>query len=274
MNGTPSSSSLNPLKDKLARGDLCSVMSVRFARGPAIAQVAAMAGFDALYVDLEHCTMSLDDASHICTACLGTGVTPLVRVPVIDAVHVSRMLDGGAMGIIGPHIRSADDARRLVALCRFAPLGGRSSVAWLPQLGNRALAPAALYSEMNAATLVIAMVEDRASLDNVEAIAAVDGIDAILVGTNDLCADLGLDGQADHPLVDAAFRRVIDACTAHGKAVGVGGLARNEALLARYTGMGARLVSMGTDLACLLDGAKRQAATVQRVGASAGIARP
>lgn len=253
----------NRLLERLRSGDLASIMSVRLNRGPEIAYLAATAGFDALYVDLEHCTMSADDASRICLAALGAGITPLVRVPVVDAAHVPRLLDGGAMGIIGPHIRTAEEARALVSLCKFPPCGTRSSVAALPQLAYRPLAAMDVHDTMNRATVVIAMVEDEASLAQVEDIAAVEGLDAILVGTQDLCASLGLGDQADHPLIDAAFARTIRACRAHDKWVGVGGLARNRTLLRRYVDMGAGFLSLGTDLSFLLDGARQQVAVLE-----------
>jgi 4-hydroxy-2-oxoheptanedioate aldolase len=253
----------NGLLESLKAGKVVGMMSVRLTRGPEIAALARAAGFDALYVDMEHSTLSADDASRICMACLGAGITPLVRVPLIDEAHVSRLLDAGAMGIIGPHIHDAAQARRLVELCKFPPIGRRSSVAWLPQLGYRSLSLQRVGEVMNQATAVVAMIEDSRALANVDEIAAVDGVDMLFVGSNDLCADLGLTGQEGHPRLDAAMGSVIDACRRHGKAAAVGGLARHPALLKRYVAMGARLVSLGTDLAFLLDGARQQAAIVR-----------
>ncbi len=259
----------NAMLDRLRSNGVVGVMSVRLSREPEIAHLARAAGFDALYVDLEHSTISLDDASRICIACLGVGITPLVRVPVVDAAHVARLLDAGAMGIIGPHVRDAEDARRLVAHYKFPPLGKRSSVAWLPHLGYRTLAPARAGPIINTATAVIAMIEDAQALKNADEIAAVDGIDMLFIGSNDLSADLGLAGQEDHPTLDAACASVIEACRRHGKIAGIGGLARRHDLLRRYVGMGARFVSMGTDLAFLLAGARQQAGVVQALAVGA-----
>ena len=253
----------NAMLERWKADGVVGIMSVRLSRGIEIAHVARAAGFDALYVDLEHSTMSMDGASRICIACLGTGVTPLVRVPVVDAAHVSRILDGGAMGVIAPHIHDANDARRLVAHCKFPPIGTRSSVAWLPQLGYRTLDPGRAGEVINRTTAVVAMIEDAQALENVDEIAAVEGVDALLVGANDLSADLGVAGQDDHPLLDAAFSAVIDACRRHGKTAGVGGLSRRNDLLRRYVERGARLVSMGTDIAFLVQAARQQASAVR-----------
>src|SRR4029077_255810 len=113
----------NHVKEKLGRGEVVASMTVRLIRGIEIARIAKTAGFDSLYVDLEHASFSLDTAGQICIAALEAGITPLVRVPGI--AEVSRVLDGGALGVIAPHVQSADDARAYVAAAKFPPLGHR-----------------------------------------------------------------------------------------------------------------------------------------------------
>src|SRR5215471_20485319 len=90
-----------------------------------IARIAGTAGFDSLYVDLEHASFSLETTGQICMAALEAGITPLVRVPSV--AEVSRVLDAGALGVIAPHVQSADDARAYVAAAKFPPLGHRSA---------------------------------------------------------------------------------------------------------------------------------------------------
>jgi 4-hydroxy-2-oxoheptanedioate aldolase len=249
----------NPLLEKIQAGQITSIMSVRLTRGIEIAALAKSAGFDALYVDMEHSTISAGEAGQICMACLGVGITPLIRVPTIDAAHVSRLLDAGALGIIAPHIQDAQQARLLVDLCRFTPLGSRSQIAWLPQLGYQTMGPEQTSKVMNRVTMVVAMIEDEQAATNVQEIAAVDGLDMLFVGSNDLCASLGIAGQPEHPRFDAALTNVIQNCHRHGKAVGIGGLAKQTDLLKRYVSMGAQMISLGTDISFLLDGARRQA---------------
>src|SRR5579864_800824 len=107
----------NHVKEKLARGEVVASMTVRLVRGIEIARIAKTAGFDSLYVDLEHSSFSLETTSQICIAALEAGITPLVRVP--NLAEVSRVLDGGALGVIAPHVQSADDARAYVAAAKF-----------------------------------------------------------------------------------------------------------------------------------------------------------
>src|SRR5579864_7052891 len=102
----------NHVKEKLARGEVVASMTVRLVRGVEIARIAKTLGFDSLYVDMEHSSFSLETTSQICMAALEIGITPFVRVP--GAADVQRILDAGALGIIAPHVQSADDARKYV----------------------------------------------------------------------------------------------------------------------------------------------------------------
>ena len=129
----------NHVKAKLARGEVVASMTVRLIRGIEIARIAKTAGFDSLYVDLEHGSFSLETTSQICIAALEAGVTPLVRVPSV--AEVSRVLDGGALGVIAPHVQSADDARRYVTEAKFPPLGYRSAAGPLPICSTEAFPP-------------------------------------------------------------------------------------------------------------------------------------
>jgi 2-keto-3-deoxy-L-rhamnonate aldolase RhmA len=255
----------NPMKEKLARDEVVASMTVRLSRSIEIAQIAATAGFDTLYVDLEHNTLSIDTCCQICIAAQHIGLTPLVRVPAVTADYVGRVLDGGAMGVIAPHIRSAAEARALVDLVKFPPLGSRSAGGALSHVGYRNFPAAEFNAAMNDTTSVVVMLETVAALDNVEAIIAVDGVDLLLIGSNDLCAEMGIPGRFDHPRLKDAFARSIAAARAAGKHVGVGGLASRDDLMAQFVRMGARYVSTGTDLAFLLGACEQRARLVREM---------
>src|SRR5277367_4753413 len=164
----------NHVKDKLARGEVVASMTVRLVRGIEIAQIAKTAGFDSLYVDMEHSSFSLETTGQICMAALAVGVTPLVRVPGV--AEVSRVLDAGALGVIAPHVRSAADAKAYVTATKFPPLGERSAAGPLPHFQYRSFPAAEADAALNAATLLMVQFERQAALDNADAIAAVDGV--------------------------------------------------------------------------------------------------
>ena len=255
----------NGVKDKLARGEVVASMTVRLVRGVEIASIARTAGFDTLYIDVEHSSFSLETTSQICVAALGLGIAPFVRVPSHRPEHVGRALDGGALGVIAPHVASAEEARAVVRAAKFAPLGERSAAGALPHLQYRAFPPAEANAALNAATMVIVQCESAAFLDGADAIMAVEGVDMALIGTNDLLADWGLSGQYGHARVRDAYARVIAAAQRHGKHVGVGGLASRPDLAAEFVRMGARYVSTGTDLAFLMAACTEKAKQVREM---------
>src|SRR5262245_50508364 len=127
----------NNVKDKLARDEVVSSMTVRLVRSIEIARIARTAGFDSLYIDLEHSSFSLETTSQICIAALEAGIAPFARVPALG--DISRVLDGGALGVIAPHVRSAADARAVVAAAKFAPLAERSNAGGLSRVQYRAV---------------------------------------------------------------------------------------------------------------------------------------
>lgn len=253
----------NKVKEKLARDEVVSSMTVRLCRTIEVAQIAATAGFDTLYVDVEHNGYSFDITGQICMAALAVGVTPFVRVPTTRPEHVGAALDAGALGVIAPHIRSAADAIRLVRSAKFPPLGDRGAIGQLPHFGYRSLPTAEANRALNEATTVMVMMETVEALEHVEEIAEVDGVDMMMIGTNDLTAEMGIPGDYDNPKVRAAYQRTIDACRKHGKHVGVGGLAGRADLVAEFVKMGARYVSTGTDLGFLLGMATQKAKQVK-----------
>ncbi len=182
----------NHVKDKLGRGEVVASMTVRLTRGVEIARIAKSAGFDSLYVDLEHASFSLETTGQICIAALEAGVTPLVRVPSV--AEVSRVLDAGALGVIAPHVQSADDTRAYVAAAKFPPLGQRSAAGPLPHLHYRSFPAALANAALNEATLLIVQFESEQALQEADAIAAVEGVDLVMIGSNDLLADWELAG--------------------------------------------------------------------------------
>jgi 2-keto-3-deoxy-L-rhamnonate aldolase RhmA len=253
----------NHVKEKLERGQLVACMTVRLVRGVEIARIAKTAGFDCLYVDMEHSSFSLQTTGQICVAALEAGITPLVRVPAVG--DVQRILDAGALGIIAPHVESAEEARAYVRAAKYPPRGERSNAGPLPHLQYRAVAPSQGYAAIDAATMVMVQFESQKAIENADTIAAVDGVDLVLIGTNDLLADWGLPGQYEHPRVREAYEKTIAACRRHGKHTAVGGFATRPDLAARYVHMGACFVSTGTDLGFLLAACAAKATEVRQM---------
>jgi 4-hydroxy-2-oxoheptanedioate aldolase len=255
----------NNVKEMLARDEVVASMTVRLVRNVEIARIARSAGFDSIYIDAEHSSFSLDTVGQICIAALGVGIAAFVRVPANTPEYISRVLDGGALGVIAPHIRSADEARAVVQAAKFPPLGERSNAGMLPHLQYRSFPAPATYAAVNDATMVIVQFESAEAIEHAEEIMAVEGVDLALIGLNDLLADCGLPGQYEHPRVREVYERAIAACRRHGKHCGVGGLATRPDLVPEYVRMGARYVSTGTDLAFLMAACTAKAKQVKEI---------
>ncbi|HVC10541.1 MAG TPA: aldolase/citrate lyase family protein, partial [Burkholderiales bacterium] len=207
---------VNHAKRQLREGKLAIGLGLRQARTVDSAQMLKTCGFDWAFIDCEHNSMSVDTAAQIAAASLAVGITPIARVPSHEHYHASRLLDNGAQGVVVPHVDTAEQARRIAAFCRFPPLGHRSMGGGLQQIGFAPMPVAEAAREVNEETLVVVMIESPQGLEHCDAIAAVPGIDALLIGTNDLCFELGIPGQFHEPRVAEAYRKVIGACRKHG----------------------------------------------------------
>ena len=235
---------------RLRDGRPTFVLGVRHSRTTDICRIASSTGHHAILVDLEHSSMSLDVAAALCATAGDLGLTPFVRVPEREYGAVGRLLDGGAHGIVAPRIETADEARTIARACRFPPSGQRSQLASVPLLGMRPTPATVLNPILDSATIVQILVETPAGIANADAIAAVDGVDMIAIGANDLTAELGIPGQYDHPLVRDAVASVAEACRRHGILLMLGGVA-DPALFASLATLGVcplHLTGMDTDL--------------------------
>jgi 2-keto-3-deoxy-L-rhamnonate aldolase RhmA len=248
------------LLDRLRAGESLLSLGVRFSRTADIARMASGAGYDLVWIDLEHSSMSIDAAAQIAASAHDIGLGAWVRVPERDYGVIGRLLDGGATGIIGPKIETGDEARLLAAACRFPPLGQRSMIARLPQTGFVRTPVADLVAAANAGVIVQALIESLRGIDNADAIAAAPGVDILAVGTNDLTAEMGCPGEVTNSEVMAACAAVADAAARHGKVAIIGGVAGDDHFR-ELLGLGfAPFVFAGIDTDIVADGLAARAA--------------
>lgn len=254
----------NVTKRKLRANELALGFSVLHLRTSATAMIAAAAGHDWLFIDMEHGAFSVHEATQLCLAALPTGITPIVRVCAGALDEGTRALDNGAMGVVVPHVEDAAQARRVADAFRYPPLGSRSWGGPPAAYGYRPPANAEAQAALNDAILIIAMIESSAGVANAAEIAAVAGIDVLLIGTSDLTAEMGISGQIQHPRVQQAYESVGAACRANGKVLGMGGVYDSEAA-ARYIRGGARFVLAGSDHSYLLAGGTARAEALRKM---------
>lgn len=234
------------------------------ARTPEVPAIAAASGYDAVYVDLEHTSTSLETAAMLCASAIGAGISGLVRVPSHDPSVIARVLDNGAIGIIVPHVNSAAEAQAVVDSARFPPTGHRSVSGPNAVSGYDPRPAADLTGLLDRRTVVAVMIETPDAVEACEAIAAVPGLDLILLGPSDLTAEMGIHGQYENDHFQHAVESVAAACRNHGVALGVAGI-KSLDLLERFVGLGLRFISAGTDVGMMTEAATSRARELRKL---------
>jgi 2-keto-3-deoxy-L-rhamnonate aldolase RhmA len=246
----------NPIMTRLRNGQPTFQLGLRSARTTDVVRVAQSTGHHSILVDLEHSTMTLDTAAALCSAASDLGLVPFVRTPERDLGVIGRLLDGGAQGIVAPRIETAAEAMAVARSCRFPPRGQRSAISAVPLVGMRPTPARDLNPRLDAATVVEVIIETPAGVAAADEIAAVDGVDIVALGANDLTAELGVPGRYDDPRVRDAVVALASACRRHGKLLMIAGVG-DPATYAALAALGAcslYLTGMDTDL---LHGAAR-----------------
>jgi len=236
----------NSFKHGLARGELqiglwCSLCS------NIAAELVSHSGYDWLLLDTEHSPNEVPDLLAQLQAVATGTATAIVRPAWNDAVLVKRVLDIGAQSVLLPYVQNEDEARRAVAATRYPPKGIR---------GVTASGRAARYGRVadylkraDEEICVLVQAETRVALDNIEAIAGVEGVDGVFIGPSDLAASLGHIGQPGHPVVQAALKEAVDRLKRSGKPAGI--LTANEDEARRYIEWGYLFVAVGSDIGLL-----------------------
>jgi 2-keto-3-deoxy-L-rhamnonate aldolase RhmA len=183
-----------------------------------VAGILGHSGFDYVVIDAEHAPFTLESMRGCVDALAASPAASVIRVAVNDPVHVKQALDLGADGVQVPTVHDADGAAAAVSAARYSPDGTRGvGLGHASRYGANAQE---YLAGANARIAVIAMIESARGVENASEIAATPGLDGVVIGPFDLSADLGLLGQVEHPVVQAALDRVIDSCVAAGMKVG------------------------------------------------------
>jgi 2-keto-3-deoxy-L-rhamnonate aldolase RhmA len=250
---------------RLRAGQLTLMMLIRGSRTPEVVHIASSTGHHGIVIDLEHSPMSTDVAAMLCIVAGALEMTPLVRIPEREYGMIGRLLDGGAHGIVAPRIETVEQARTVTRACRFPPRGQRSQTTMVPQLGMRPTPASELNPTLDHNVVVQILIETTTGIENSDEIAALDGVDMIAIGANDLTAELGVPGRYDDPGVRDAVETVASACARHNKLLVVAGI-NDQVVYDDLVPLGlCPLVMTGTDSALLYHGAQ---ASAQRAAAA------
>ena len=246
----------HPLKDIFKAGKVALGLLTRLGRSGDIASIAKTTGHDFVMMDAQHAGFNIETIGHIAQAALGIGISPLVRVRSCDDPQTQVILDIGATGIVFPDVNTAAEAKRAVNRSRFPPVGKRSAAGAYPIFQYRSISMPDTIAALTENTLVACMIETPEGLENVDAIAAVEGVDVIHVGLNDLLTAMGKPGTYGSPEHISALDRVFAAAKKHGKIAGVGG-DRNVQRQMDSIAKGAQFLTTNSDIAFMMAEANR-----------------
>jgi 2-keto-3-deoxy-L-rhamnonate aldolase RhmA len=241
----------NRLKQRLRDGQTQIGTWVHTLATPPLAQVLATAGFDFVYIDMEHSAFSLQTVTDFCRSGLDIGLPVLVR-PAGHAAHlISRPVENGAFGVLMPHVDTAADARLAVEAVKFPPLGKRGSQPPNVHTAYARVNTADYMAASNEQTMIMVQIESPQALANLDEILDTEGVDGAVVGRGDLSAELGVPGQRDHPDVLAAVDTLIAACRKRQKFPGL--LVQDVAEAREWVSRGIQVVAYASEVMMLRD---------------------
>ena len=262
--GTPQQTApqitVNPVKKALAEGQVVIGATVT-AASPDVAATLAGAGYDFLWIEMEHSGLTLETARNIILATRGLKAMPFIRVPINEPWLAKRALDVGALGVIFPFTNTRDLAEQAVKSCKYPPRGirgfggGLASARW-----GMSGSDYANFADENA--MVITIIETKQAIENLDLIASVPGIDVLFIGPNDLSYSLGTRGRTKEPIVEEAVAKVLAAGRKYK--VPVGYSTSDPAEINRRIDQGFRFFQAQSDLGLLGSGARDALGKIKR----------
>ena len=235
----------NPVKQALLAGNVVIGSEISRLRCADIARIYARAGFDFVFIDMEHTAFTLETVADMVQAARTSGIVPLVRVPQAQYDFVARALDAGARGIIVPRVNTPGEVEQLVRWMRYPPAGIRGFCCNTAQTGGEPVGIDEFIDAANRETLLVVQIERREAVANLQEMLAIDGVDVACLGFMDLTVDMEIPGQLDHPTAVRAVHKLIDVADACGVAPGI--ITADMATIRSWVSRGIRFVSYATD---------------------------
>ncbi|HVO03633.1 MAG TPA: aldolase/citrate lyase family protein [Candidatus Cybelea sp.] len=240
------------IKERLKSGEKI-LAGWLYGLGPVTTEVMAVSGYGALLIDQEHGPVDVQTIHVQLLAAQAHGVPTMVRVPSHDPNHVKRLLDLGVQTIMFPMVDALADAKAIAAACRYPPVGRRGIATGGIRASRYGVDTKDYLDHYTERQLIMAQIETLGGLEAVEEIAAVDGIDLLFVGPNDLSAAMGHLGEMDHPSVRKAIDRIVAAAKAKGKFLGTVPTKERDAKTLFAAGFD--MVASGSDVSLLREAA-------------------
>ena len=242
------------IRDRAMAGDQVLGAMVFEFFSPGIAQIMALAGCEFLIYDMEHTGAGLETLRTQAAHCRGLPIAPMVRVPRCEYRFIAGALDVGMKGVMVPMVETAEQARVIAEASRYPPAGRRGAAFGFAHDDYAPGDPAEKMRRADAEVLTIAQIETERGIENLDAIAATDGVDVLWLGHFDLTNFLGVPGQFRSEVYLDAVRAIVAAARRNGK--GLGFMAADGAWLREYRGHGFNMLAAGTDHGLLMQGVR------------------
>src|SRR3954452_9809847 len=212
---------LNTTRERLPKGETVYGCGLQVYRAPEIPRLFATAGFDYVFIDMEHGSFNLETAHDMITACKLAGITPIVRVGEVQYTICARLLDQGAQGIILPRVEDPKILEEALSWMRFPPLGKRGFGINPTMVDYETRSMPEIIEHQNRETLAVVQFETVRAVEAADELLSLKGLDVVMIGPADLSISLGIPGQFDHPLLVDTVDKVIAACNRHGVVPGI-----------------------------------------------------
>ncbi|MBM3132923.1 MAG: 4-hydroxy-2-oxovalerate aldolase [Chloroflexi bacterium] len=232
---------------------------------PSISEIFCRAGVDFVGIDIEHSTISQEQAQRIIAACQASGSLCLPRVASHNMEMIKRLLDSGADGIIVPTVSTPEEVERLVSWCKYSPEGKRGF--GIARAQGYGFDFADYTTEWNKTSSLIIQIETVEGVNNIDRLLGYEAVDAAMVGPYDLSASLGVPGQLEHPRVTDACKRIVEACARRGKSCGTQMIEPDGQNLSASFALGYTFIVLSSDIFLLWKWSERMGALVRELRA-------
>jgi 2-keto-3-deoxy-L-rhamnonate aldolase RhmA len=242
------------LRKRVLAGECVYGTMIRQARDPGTPSIFAAAGYDFVFIDMEHGNYNMETVADLIRGAKSAGMATIIRVPRLETFFISRVLDAGAEGIMVPMTSTKEQAEEIVRYSKYTPLGQRGFGNQTGQTDYRPLKTLDFMKEANEHTLIVAQIETREAIENVDSILSVEGIDVGLIGPNDLSISLGIPDQMGSEILTKAIDKVVEMAKKKGKATGIH-IANIEAIK-KWRSKGMTVLAYSTDIGFMYNASK------------------
>jgi 2-keto-3-deoxy-L-rhamnonate aldolase RhmA len=250
------------LRKRVLSGECVYGTMIRQARDPGAPAIFAAAGFDFVFIDMEHGNYSTETVADLIRGAKSAGIATIIRVPHLETHFISRVLDAGAEGIMVPMTSTRQQAEEIVRFSKYTPLGQRGFGTQTGQTDYKPLKASEFMKEANENTLIVAQIETREAIENIEATLDVEGIDVGLIGPNDLSISMGIPDQMGSEIITKAIDKVVESAKKKGKASGIH--IGNIEALKKWRTKGMTVLAYSTDIGFMYNASKSNLEELKR----------